>query len=97
MLDSDLNTLREQAYFRPVIFEQLPPQFTMATLHQAYEKVFQTTFDRRNFSRKMLTLGVIEPVGQEPADCGHRPATLYRFNPDAYNKLKQHHPVQFEF
>ncbi len=93
----DLDALREEAYFRPVIFGLLPECFTMTMLQQAYERVFQTSFDRRNFSRKMLNLEIVKPVGQESADCGHRPATLYQFNQEAYDKLKEHHPVQFEF
>lgn len=93
----DLESFREEAYFRPVIFGLLPERFTMTMLQQAYERVFQTSFDRRNFSRKMLSLEIVKAVGQEPSDCEHRPATLYQFNQEGYDKLKVRHPVQFEF
>ncbi len=57
----------------------LPESFTVSELHQAYEIILQTKIDIRNFSKKVLKLGIIMPTGEKVIRWAHRPAMLYKF------------------
>lgn len=51
-----LQRLREQLHFHPIGFELLPEKFTMKELQTLYESILGVSFDRRNFSKKMMHL-----------------------------------------
>jgi 8-oxo-dGTP diphosphatase len=62
-----------------VIWSLLPPTFALSDLQKVYETVLGRTLDKRNFRKKILSLGLIEPVGETAMRGAHRPAMLYRF------------------
>ncbi|HRO48132.1 NUDIX domain-containing protein [Agriterribacter sp.] len=51
--------LRYKAALHPVLFELLPLRFTIPQLQHLYEAVYDTNFDNRNFSRKILSTGLL--------------------------------------
>lgn len=51
--------LRYKAAFHPILFELLPKKFTIPQLQSLYEAVYDTKFDNRNFSRKLLSTGLL--------------------------------------
>ena len=53
-------------------------------------KAFDTDvrFDRRNFTAKMLKLGILEGTGERSVAASNRVPENYRFNKDKYNELK---------
>ena len=53
------NELRRQIHFEPIGFELLPEIFTMTQLQHLYEAILNVKFDRRNFSNKILKLGIL--------------------------------------
>ncbi len=53
LLVQALRHLKEQVHFKPVCFKLLGDVFTLPQLQHIYETVLDTTFDRRNFQRKM--------------------------------------------
>lgn len=55
-----LKALRERVAFEPIVFDMLEETFSMTKLQRLYEAILGISFDRRNFYRKMLTLGVLE-------------------------------------
>ena len=57
-----LARIREKIHFAPVGFELLPEEFTMPQLQNLYESILEVRFDRRNFSSKMLKLGILDCV-----------------------------------
>lgn len=57
----------------------LPPTFTLTQLQMAYEAIYGRSLDKRNFRKKFLAIGSIEPAGDYHKDGAHRPAMLYRF------------------
>lgn len=83
-----LKTLKEKIHFMPIGFELLPLVFTMPQLQDLYESILEVKFDRRNFSNKMLKLGILIPVGNRPKNAGSRIPINYRFNEDSYAELK---------
>jgi 8-oxo-dGTP diphosphatase len=57
MVTVALKQLRYKAALHPILFQLLPGKFTIPQLQALYEGVYQTEFDDRNFSRKLLSTG----------------------------------------
>ena len=83
-----LERLKEQIHFHPVGFELLPEVFTLSQLQGLYEAILGVRFDRRNFANKMLKLGLLNSVGDRPADAARRIPQTYCFNSEKYNEIK---------
>ncbi|MBQ3780720.1 MAG: NUDIX hydrolase [Bacteroidaceae bacterium] len=81
--------LKEQIHFNPIGFELLPEVFTMPQLQALYEAILEVKFDRRNFSRKLLTLGLLDMADPDQERNGTRTPVLYRFNAEKYQEMKQ--------
>lgn len=58
----------------------LPETFTLPELQRVYECLSGEAADRRNFRKRVLSSGRIEPTGATRHAGSHRPATLYRRN-----------------
>jgi len=87
VLSYALTRLRYKLEYTAVGFELLPAEFSLTELQTAYEIVLGEKLDKRNFRRKILGAGVIEPSGQYRAGDG-RPARLYRYREDAVAEVK---------
>lgn len=70
--------LRAKLGYSNVGFHLVPREFTLSDLQDVYESVIGQQLDKRNFRRRVLSSGLLEPVGATRAS-GHRPAALYRF------------------
>lgn len=57
-----------------------PDGFTIPELHKTYETILNKTFDRRNFRRKLLNIGLIYDTNKEINFMGNKKAKLYKFN-----------------
>jgi len=82
-----LKRLRYKLEYTAVGFELLPEEFTLTELQTAYEIVLGEDLDKRNFRRKILSAGVLEPSGGFRSGEG-RPARLYRYRDDAVAEVK---------
>ena len=82
-----LTRLRYKLEYTVVGFELLPEDFTLTELQNAYEIVLGEKLDKRNFRRKILSAGVIEPSQGYRTGEG-RPARLYRYREDAVAEVK---------
>jgi 8-oxo-dGTP diphosphatase len=51
--------LQYKAALHPLLFELLPDKFTIPQLQNLYEDVYAAKFDKRNFSRKVLSTGLL--------------------------------------
>lgn len=71
--------LRAKLEYTNVVYSLLPPTFPFKQLQKTYEIILNTTFDKRNFRKKFMSLGIIKPTGQQLAGKQHRPAELYMF------------------
>jgi 8-oxo-dGTP diphosphatase len=87
ILSYALTRLRYKLEYTAVGFELLPDVFTLTELQTAYEIVLGEQLDKRNFRRKILDAGVIEPTGDHRSGEG-RPARLYRYRQDAVAEVK---------
>jgi ADP-ribose pyrophosphatase YjhB (NUDIX family) len=60
--------LRYKAALHPLLFELLPKKFTLPQLQNLYECVYDASFDKRNFTRKVLSTHLL--VKQKDKDKG---------------------------
>ncbi|MDG2990714.1 NUDIX hydrolase [Candidatus Synechococcus calcipolaris G9] len=75
--------------YSPVAFEVLPDTFTLNDLYQLYSTVLGENFsDYSNFRARLLKLGILQDTGEKITRGAGRPASLYRFDPDAFAPLK---------
>ncbi|WP_462265081.1 NUDIX hydrolase [Mucilaginibacter sp.] len=72
--------LRYKAALHPVIFKLLPERFTIPQLQQLYESVYQTAFDDRNFSRKLLSTGLLIKMNEKDKLSSKKGAFYYQLN-----------------
>jgi 8-oxo-dGTP diphosphatase len=82
-----LRRLRYKLEYSAVGFQLLPDTFTLSELQHTYEIVLGEPLDKRNFRRRILQAGIIEPTLQVRSGEG-RPAKLYRYRPDAVAEVK---------
>lgn len=87
ILDYALNRLRGKLSYTTIAFNLLPEQFTLHELQRVYEIIEHKKLDKRNFRKKILSTGILEDTGNKKMEGTHRPARLYRFNPEAETKL----------
>ncbi len=65
ILRKAMQQLRKDIYFEPIGFELLDNAFTMSELQRLYEAILGVHFDRRNFEKKMLQTGILQPIDEE--------------------------------
>ena len=82
-----LRRLRYKLEYSAVGFQLLPDVFSLSELQHTYEIVLGVPLDKRNFRRRILQAGIIEPTLQVRSGEG-RPAKLYRYRPDAVAEVK---------
>lgn len=56
-----------------------PLGFTIPEIQKTYEAILEKTYDRRNFRKKLLSLGIIYDTGIEKKFQGNKPAKVYQF------------------
>jgi 8-oxo-dGTP diphosphatase len=82
-----LRRLRYKLEYSAAGFQLLPDEFTLSELQHTYEIVLGERLDKRNFRRRILEAGIIEPTPHVRSGEG-RPARLYRYRPDAVAEVK---------
>ena len=84
-----LARLQAKVRYVPIGFELLPPKFTLSQLQHLYEAVLEVELDKRNFRKKVLSYHLLLPLKETHMTGRHRPAQLFRFDVDKYEKLKK--------
>ncbi|MGY2711672.1 NUDIX hydrolase [Thermostichus sp. MS-CIW-28] len=81
--------------YSPIAFDILPATFTLGEVYQLYGTVLGEGFsDYSNFRARLLKLGILQDTGQKSSQGTGRPATLYRFDAAAFEKIR-HKPMVF--
>jgi len=87
MVDKAMRRLRRRARIQPIGFELLPEKFTMPQLQSLYEAIYQKELDKRNFVKKILSMGLLDKLEEKDKSTSKKGAFLYRFNPEKYQEL----------
>lgn len=86
--------LRYKAALHPILFELLPPKFTIPQLLNLYEGVYDSNFDKRNFSRKVLSTNLLVKQKDKEKETSKKGAYYYKLNKKKY-KDKIHSFLNF--
>jgi 8-oxo-dGTP diphosphatase len=87
ILEACYERLKQSVRTRPVGFELLPPKFTLTQLQHLYEAILETSLDKRNFRKKILSMNLLIDQEEIQEGVAHRPARLYQFAQERYDKL----------
>ncbi|HYV95429.1 MAG TPA: NUDIX domain-containing protein [Chitinophagales bacterium] len=86
--ETALKRLQGKLVYQPIGFELLPRQFSVSQLHHLYETILERKLDRRNFTKKILSMKLLERVKEKRiTGAPGKPATLFQFNKGKYHKL----------
>jgi 8-oxo-dGTP diphosphatase len=89
ILRTALGRLQGKVRYQPIGFELLPEKFTLSQLQHLYEAVLETELDKRNFRKKVLSFELLVPLKETQMVGRHRPAQLFRFDIDKYEKFRK--------
>jgi 8-oxo-dGTP diphosphatase len=89
ILETAQQRLKGKIKYQPIGFELLPEKFTLPELHQLYETVLQTSLDRRNFRKKMLSFNLLIDLNVLATGAPNRAAKLYSFDKEKYEELSR--------
>jgi 8-oxo-dGTP diphosphatase len=79
--------LQAKLTYQPIGFDLLPKEFLFSELENLYCTILEKEIDRRNFRKKILSFEIVEETQKFGNTTKGRPAKLYKFNKQKYNKL----------
>ncbi len=79
ILATAMGRLRGKLKYRPVVFELMPPSFTLLELQRTVEAISGVRIHKQNFRRLLEKGGLVESTGHVSTKTGGRPAALFRF------------------
>lgn len=77
--------LKSKLEYTAIALDFLPELFTLTELQKVYEVILGEKLDKRNFRKKIFSMGIIEPTEKYKLGV-HRPARLYMFKKDLKSK-----------
>jgi len=81
--------LKTKCLQEPIIFELLPDKFTINDVQDLYQSILGIEIDNRNFRRKLINKKYLVPLDEKQVGVSKKPAQLYMFSKDIYNKMFQ--------
>ncbi len=84
MVELAKQKLRYKAAFHPIVFEMLPEKFTLPQLQSLYEGIYGSLLDKRNFSRKVLSTGLLIKQKDKEKLSSKRGAYYYKLDKRKY-------------
>lgn len=79
ILATAIGRLRAKIKYRPVLFELMPPAFTLSELQKTAEALCGIALHKQNFRRLIAQQRLVEETGDIATSTGGRPAKLMRF------------------
>ncbi|QYS92155.1 NUDIX hydrolase [Flavobacterium covae] len=84
-----LERLQAKLRYQPIGFDLLPKEFLFSDLEHLYTSIIGKEIDRRNFRKKILSLGFIEETDHIHHPKSGRPAKFFKFNVAKYEELSK--------
>lgn len=88
IFDEAFKKLRYDLLHEPLVFELLPEKFTLTQMQKLYEAIFNTTYDKRNYRRKVNKMPYLILLDEIQTGVSHKPARLYSYNREIYEKTR---------
>jgi len=89
IIETAIKRLQNKISYEPIGFELLDEKFPFSDLEKLYSALLDREIDRRNFKKKIMSLGFLEELKDIIQRKSGRPAHLYRFNKKKYFELKE--------
>jgi 8-oxo-dGTP diphosphatase len=86
IIDATFELLKQKLSSEPICFKLLPEKFTLNRMQQLYEYVFNVEMDKANFRKKIKSIPLIKH-DEKQKNVRHRPANLYSFDVNKYQKM----------
>ncbi len=86
--------LQQKVANHPIGFELLPEKFTLPQLQSLYEAIYGSPLDKRNFTRKILSLEILNRLNEKNKSSSRKGAFYYVFDKKKYEELN-HDGVKF--
>ncbi|MBE6150307.1 MAG: NUDIX hydrolase [Firmicutes bacterium] len=86
ILKDAIDLLKTRIVSSDILRNLYPDGFTLPEIQKVYEAILDRELDRRNFRKKMLSLGLIIDTNKTARFEGNKPAKLYKFNGKAMDK-----------
>jgi hypothetical protein len=96
VINKAISIIRIYIGYIPFCYELLPEKFTMSDLRVLYEAILGKNLDRRNFQRKILSLGILEKLEEKSKRFGVKTTTLFSFDKKKLNIALKHGLLHFE-
>ncbi len=71
--------LKTKLEYTNIAFALLPKEFTLLELQQVYEIALNKKLDKRNFQKKIFSLGLLASLPKRKSGLANRPPGLYKF------------------
>lgn len=84
-----LTRLRNKIQYTNVAWSILPKTFTLGEIQKVYEIILGKHMDKRNFRKKILSLGMLFELRKVRRGLRQRPARLYTFRTRKYAELRK--------
>lgn len=84
MLEHAKQRLRYKAALHPILFELLPEKFTIPQIMTLYEQVYDVELDKRNFTRKLRSTGLLVKQLDKDKLNSKKGAFYYKLNQSTY-------------
>jgi 8-oxo-dGTP diphosphatase len=89
MVEKAKERLQQKVANHPIGFELLPEKFTLPQLQNLYEAIYEAPLDKRNFTRKILSLEILNRLDEKNKESSRKGAFYYVFDKNKYSKLEQ--------
>jgi ADP-ribose pyrophosphatase YjhB (NUDIX family) len=86
MIEMAKEKLRYKAAIHPILFELLPEKFTLPQLQSLYEGIYDAVLDKRNFSRKVLSTGLLIKQKEKEKASSKKGAFYFKLDKKKYQK-----------
>jgi len=84
MVHDALRLLQYKVSTKPVIFNFFDEKFTLPSLQDLYEAIYQMPMDKRNFRKKLGTMDLLDKLEIKDKESSKRGAYFYSFNRERY-------------
>lgn len=87
ILEKALQTLRMELNLMPIGYNLLPEKFTIPEIQKLYETILGRKLDRRNFLRKITSIGILIKLDEKKPNGAHKAANFYSFDKEKYDQV----------
>ena len=79
--------LQEKIHKYPIGFELLPQKFTLTQLQNLFEAIYDVSFERSNFTKKILSLGILKKLNEKEKLDSRKGSYYFMFDKSNHKRI----------